>query len=172
MFLLFCQFFLTHQVITIADLVIIVFVAGLTGHYVFVLIFVGFVSTFGVLKTTSKATKKAGKKPKKKEKVPKEGTSTLVIENEMEVVSRKEGNAEESLTVDIQSAKVGEIEDTQEEKPTEKVEEGSEEESENGKSRGGEKSKDGEESKDGEATKGDKGSKGDKESEGDEESVR
>ena len=34
-------------------MVVIVFIAGLTGHYVFVTVLVGFVSTFGVLKKTT-----------------------------------------------------------------------------------------------------------------------
>ena len=45
-------------VVTVADLVIIVFIAGLTGEYVFVSIIVGFISTFGVLNTTTKETLK------------------------------------------------------------------------------------------------------------------
>ena len=82
--------------ITLADLVIIVFLAGLTGHYVFVTVFVRFVSTLGVLKkTTNKDTQKAENKPPNEEKVPTEETINVFIENEMEMNKGNKENAED-----------------------------------------------------------------------------
>ena len=72
-------------VVTLADLVIIVFIAGLTGEYVFISIVVGFVSTFGVLNTTTKDTVKTEKETIIKKEVQKGPSLTLVIENEKEV---------------------------------------------------------------------------------------
>ena len=58
-------------VVTVADLVIIVFIAGLTGEYVFVSIIVGFISTFGVLNTTTKETLKPEKETTNRKEVQK-----------------------------------------------------------------------------------------------------
>ena len=72
-------------------MVIIVFIAGLTGYYVFATILVGLLSTFGVLKkTTNVETKKARKKPPDEDKVPVEETTKVSIENEMTLANRED----------------------------------------------------------------------------------
>ena len=96
-------------------MVVIVFIAGLTGHYVFVTILVGFVSTFGVLKktknedttnedttkedttkedTTNKDKTKARKNSLDGDKVPTEETVKVFLENEMGMTSGTKENAE------------------------------------------------------------------------------
>ena len=94
------------MVLTLADLVIIVFIAGLSGYYVFATIFVGFVATFGVLKTTNKDTKKDSHKPRVEDRNPKEETNRVVIENEM--TQRKVQKSETGTTVNIESEEVQE----------------------------------------------------------------
>ena len=87
------------MVLTLADLIIIVFIAGLSGHYVFVTIFVGFVATFGVLKTTNKDTKKDSHKPTDEEmtlgKIQKSETGTTVNIESEEVQENKRKDVEE-----------------------------------------------------------------------------
>ena len=75
------------------------FIAGLSGHYVFVTIFVGFVATFGVLKTTNKDTKKDSHKPTDEEmtlgKIQKSETGTTVNIESEEVKENKRKDVEE-----------------------------------------------------------------------------
>ena len=114
------------------------FIAGLSGHYVFVTIFVGFVATFGVLKTTNKDAKKDGHKPTEKDRGSKEETSRVVIENEMPLgkIQKPEDDKVESsqtgTTVNIESEEV-------KENKRKDVEEGREDESKDRKSEDEEK---------------------------------
>ena len=70
-------------VITITDLVSLVYIAGLSGGYVFIAISVNFLTTYVVLWKTIKVTEK-GDSRDRKEQVPKEEIPRLAIENETE----------------------------------------------------------------------------------------
>ena len=85
------------------------------GHYVFVTVLVGFVSTFGVLKkTTNKETKKARNKPLDEEKVPTEEPIKVFYKNEMEMTRGNKANAEDE-TVNIESEEIVKIKESPEE---------------------------------------------------------
>ena len=70
-------------VITITNLVCLVYIAGLSGGYVFIAISVNFLTTYVVLWKTIKVTEK-GDSRERKEQVPKEEIPRLAIENETE----------------------------------------------------------------------------------------
>ena len=70
-------------VITFTDLVFLVYMAGLSGGYVFIAISVNFLTTYVVLWKTIKVTQKEDPGDRK-EQVPKEEIPRLAIENEKE----------------------------------------------------------------------------------------
>ena len=83
-------------VITIADLVFLVYVAGLSGGYIFIAIFVNFLLTCVVLWKTTKVTQKVDSRDRK-EQVPEEEIPMLAIRNETEAACQKAREEEESF---------------------------------------------------------------------------
>ena len=69
--------------ITITDLVFLVYMAGLSGGYVFVAIAVNFLTTYVVLWKTIKVTQMEDSRDRE-EQVPKEEIPRLAIENEID----------------------------------------------------------------------------------------
>ena len=68
-------------VITITDLVSLVYIAGLSGGYVFIAISVNFLTTYAVLWKTIKVTEKEDSRERMKQ-APKEEIPRLAIKNE------------------------------------------------------------------------------------------
>ena len=95
-------------VITITDLVFLVYIAGLSGGYVFIAIFINFFTTYVVLWKTTKVTQKEDSEDRK-EHAPKEEIPRLAIENEKDALSEEKEEPESSsikmsaLAADIES---------------------------------------------------------------------
>ena len=80
-------------VITLTDMVFLVYMAGLSGGYVFVAISVNFLTTYVVLSKTIKVPQKEDSGDKKAE-VPKEEIPRLAIENEKDAPSEDKEESE------------------------------------------------------------------------------
>ena len=110
--------------VTLADLVILVFLAGLTGKYVFVCILLGFLATYGVLLVKIKKKEKPAEECM--EEVPMEEKSNFTIEDETESGNTKPDSPETSKGNNGQSGNENErkrrVTECQEEKPLAGVE--------------------------------------------------
>ena len=80
-------------IITLTNLIFLVYIAGLSGGYAFITIFVNFLTTYLVLWKTMKVTKKEASGDRK-EQVPQEEMSRLAIENEKEASSEDKEESE------------------------------------------------------------------------------
>ena len=81
------------MVITITGLLLLVFLAGLTGPYIFFTILLGFLATYAVLTLTEEEEK--GKNAAKKEKTPDEKETSFAVENEKEISRGNDLKAED-----------------------------------------------------------------------------
>ena len=79
--------------ITITGLLLLVFLAGLTGPYIFFTILLGFLATYAVLALTEEEEK--GANPVKKEKTPEEKETSFAVENEKEISRGNDLKAED-----------------------------------------------------------------------------
>ena len=80
-------------IITLTNLIFLVYIAGLSGGYAFIAIFVNFLATYVVLWKTIKVTQKEDSRDRK-EQVPQEEMSRLAIENEKEASSEDKEESE------------------------------------------------------------------------------
>ena len=79
--------------ITITGLLLLVFLAGLTGPYIFFTILLGFLATYAVLTLTEGEGK--GENPAGKEKTPEEKETSFAIEIEKEISRGNDLKAED-----------------------------------------------------------------------------
>ena len=75
-------------IITLTNLTFLVYIAGISGGYVFIVIFINFLATYVVLWKTMEVTQKEDSRDRK-EQVPQEEMSRLAIENEKEASSEE-----------------------------------------------------------------------------------
>ena len=102
-------------IVTINNLVFLTYIAGISGGYVFIVIFVNFLTTYAVLWKTLKVPQKKDSR-ERKDQVPEEEIPRLAIENEKDAPSEeKEESKNAAIEMSILAADTGkDIEEEQE----------------------------------------------------------
>ena len=102
-------------IITLTNLTFLVYIAGISGGYVFIVIFVNCLATYVVLSKTIKVTQKEDSRDGK-EQVPKEEIPRLVIKNEKDVPSEeKEESKNAAIKMSLLAAGTSKDTESQEE---------------------------------------------------------
>ena len=101
-------------IITLTDLTCLVYIAGISGGYVFFAISVNFLATYVVLWKTIKVTQKEVSGDRK-EQVPKEEIPRLEIKNEKDAVPSEEKEESENAAIEMSILAAGTSKDIEEE---------------------------------------------------------
>ena len=104
-------------IITLTNLTFLVYIAGISGGYVFIVIFINFLATYVVLWKTIKVTQKEDSRDGK-EQVPKEEIPRLEIENEKDAPS-EEKEESKNAAIEMSILAAGTSKDIEEEQEAE-----------------------------------------------------
>ena len=104
-------------IITLTNLTFLVYIAGISGGYVFIVIFINFLATYVVLWKTMEVTQKEDSRDGK-EQVPKEEIPRLEIENEKDAPS-EEKEESKNAAIEMSILAAGTSKDIEEEQEAE-----------------------------------------------------